>query len=464
MFTEKNRDNKTFTNSNDSDYVKFIDGGICAVLDVEAAGVRNDKYGVSIILCENSDVAGVFTSNKVIAAPVDYTKKIIMDGKISAIVANSGNANCFTGKQGILDCEDMVNLSSRLLNIPSNDIANASTGVIGRKLPMDIMESLIKKACNEIENSNQASINAAKAIMTTDTIYKESAVEVILEDGEVVRIGGICKGTGMIAPNMGTMLCFIATDAIANQKVLKKVLKKSVNDSFNMVIVDGDESTNDTVLLFANGKSNNKISSDNESFENNTIDNNKNSVNSAIDNNSNNNNNNKNSEDSAIDNYSIDKNFQEGLNVLCKDLAKKMAKDGEGATKFLEVEVINAKTKDDAQIAAKSVVKSPLVKTAVFGGDPNWGRIVAAIGYSGADMDPNNVTIAISSADDLVYLVLNGEILAFEDTDNLREAEKLMKNKEIKIFVDLNQGKYDATAFGCDLTYDYVKINAEYTT
>lgn len=409
------------------DKIKAIDGGICAISDVEAAGVREGKYGVSLILSPDSDVAGVFTSNKVTAAPVDYTKRIIEDGKISSIVANSGNANCFTGDSGVWDCENTVETASKLLNINKNEIATASTGVIGRKMPMDIITNLINKASQRLENSEDASIDAAKALMTTDTIYKESAIEVILENGNIVKIGGICKGTGMIAPNMGTMLCFIATDAVADQKTLKRALIKSIDASFNMVIVDGDESTNDTVLLLANGKSNNSIINTN-------------------------------------DNNNIDKNFQEGLDILCKDLAKQMAKDGEGASKFLEVEVNGAKTKYDAQTVAKSVVKSSLVKTAVFGGDPNWGRIVAAIGYSGASMDPDNVTIAISSENDLVYLVLDGEVLAFEDTDNLKSAEELMKNKEIKIIIDLNEGKNDAVAYGCDLTYDYVKINAEYTT
>ena len=404
--------------------IRAVDGGICAVADVKAAGLRNEKYGVSLILSPNSDVAGVFTSNNVTAAPVDYTKRVIECGKLSAIVANSGNANCFTGNQGIVDCENIVETVSKLLNVNKNEIATSSTGVIGRKMPMDIIIDLINKASSKLENSHNASINAAKAIMTTDTVYKESAIEVTLENGEIVKIGGICKGTGMIAPNMGTMLCFIATDAVSNQKTLKKALKNAVNDSFNMLVVDGDESTNDTVLLFANGESNADI---------------------------------------IINNY-IDKNFQEGLNILCKDLAKQMAKDGEGASKFLEVEVNGAKTKYDAQIVAKSVVKSSLVKTAVFGGDPNWGRIIMAIGYSGASMDSDNVTIAISSENDLAYLVLNGEVLGFEGTNNLKSAEELMKNKEIKILIDLNQGKYDATAFGCDLTYDYVKINAEYTT
>ncbi|BBL62986.1 bifunctional ornithine acetyltransferase/N-acetylglutamate synthase [Methanobrevibacter arboriphilus] len=408
--------------------IKVIDGGICAVSKVEVAGVRDGKYGVSIIVCKNSDVVGVFTSNKVIAAPVEYTKNTIENGKLSAIIANSGNANCFTGDQGVFDCETTVEIVSKIFEIPKTEIAIASTGVIGRKMPMDIILRLINQTSEVLENSNNASINAAKAIMTTDTVYKQASVEVTLENNQKVKIGGICKGTGMIAPNMGTMLCFIATDAIADQKTLKESLKKAVDDSFNMVIVDGDESTNDTVLLFANGESKNSIL-----------------VNKVNDSN-------------------IDKNFQEGLNVLCKDLAKQMAKDGEGATKFIEVEVRGAKSKSDAQIASKSVVKSPLVKSAVFGGDPNWGRIVAAVGYSGAHIDPDDITIAISSNDNLVDLVLDGEILAFEGTDNLENAESIMKEKSIKIIIDLKNGKYNAIAYGCDLTYDYVKINAEYTT
>jgi glutamate N-acetyltransferase / amino-acid N-acetyltransferase len=413
--------------------IKAIEGGLCAVSKVEVAGLRSGKYGVSLIICKDCDVAGVFTSNKIIAAPVEYTKRTIEDGKISAIVANSGNANCFTGDKGMFDCENTVNLVSKLFNIPNTEIAIASTGVIGRKMPMDIITDLINKGSKKVENSIEASINAAKAIMTTDTVYKESAVEIILKNGKKVTIGAICKGTGMIAPNMGTMLCFIATDAIADKKVLKLALKTAVDDSFNMVIVDGDESTNDTVLLFANGASDNEIIIDK------TNDDNDNSL-------------------------SIDENFQEGLNILCKDLAKQMAKDGEGATKFLEVEIKGAKTKSDAQLASKSVIKSPLVKTAVFGGDPNWGRIVAAIGYSGAYMDPDNITINLSSGKKLVNLVLDGKILAFEGTDNLKDAEELMKNKEIKVIIDLKVGNAVAIAYGCDLTYDYVKINAEYTT
>ena len=409
----------------DDSIIKTINGGICAVEGVKAAGVRNGKYGLALILSENASAAGTFTSNKITAAPLDHTKKTIKDGKISLIVANSGNANCFTGEKGMEDCQNIVDLSSQLLNIPNNNIATASTGVIGRKLPMDIITNLIKKASDKLENSNIASEDAAKAIMTTDTVHKECAVQVTLKNNETVKIGGICKGIGMISPNMATLLCFITTDAKINSEALKTSLKIAVEDSFNMLSVDGDESTNDTVLILANGKSKNEI----------------------------------------VDSDGIiDDNFQKGLNYLCKDLAKKIAYDGEGATKFLEVNVVGAKNNKDARNVAKSVVNSSLIKTAFFGEDPNWGRIVMAIGYSKAEIIPNKLSIAISSNGNFVDLVKDGEGLAFDGTSYLKEAEEIIKNREIIITIDLNLGNYSAIAYGCDFSYDYVKINAEYTT
>lgn len=416
------------TNTNIPKHLKIIDGGICAPEGVKAAGSENGKYGVTIILSENSQVAGVFTSNKVRAAPVVYTEKIIKDGKLSGIIANSGNANCFTGKNGVNDVKVAVNLVSNLLKIPKDQIANASTGVIGRKMPMDIIAELIEESIQKLDHSKEASIYAAKAIMTTDTTYKEIAIETTLKNQEKVKIGAITKGTGMIAPNMATMLCFITTDAIASSKTLKKALQIAVDNSFNMLIVDGDESTNDTVLILANGKSNTKIANLNGSEE------------------------------------KIDPNFQEALNFLTKELTKKMAKDGEGASKYLQVDINGAKSEKEAKIVAKSIIKSSLVKTAIFGGDPNWGRIIAAIGYSSIDVDPNKISIAISSNNDMVELVKKGDILADEGSFNLKKAEQLMQNKEIIIIVDLNQGNSSTSAYGCDLTYDYVKINAEYTT
>jgi glutamate N-acetyltransferase/amino-acid N-acetyltransferase len=404
--------------------IVIIEGGICAVDEIKTSGIRKGKYGVMVILCENSVATGVFTSNKVKAAPIIHTQEIIKNGKLSGIIANSGNANCFTGNSGIIDCQSMVETVSKRLNIPKDEIATASTGIIGRKMPMDIITPIIDEVINSLENSITASNNAAKAIMTTDTVPKEFSIEVKLLNGNKVRIGGICKGTGMIAPNMGTMLCFIATDGKANSDDLNTALKIAVNKSFNMLVVDGDESTNDEVILIANGQSNNEITT----------------------------------------NGVIDSNFQEGLNFLTQELAKKMAYDGEGATKFLEVEVNGSKSEKDAELIAKSVIKSSLVKTAIFGEDPNWGRIVAAIGYSNAEFNPDNVSIAIYSNGVSIDLVKNGEILAFEGSSNLKEGETLMKNKEIKIIINLHSGEESAIAYGCDLSYDYVKINAEYTT
>jgi glutamate N-acetyltransferase / amino-acid N-acetyltransferase len=397
--------------------MKVIPGGVCAIEGVMAAGVRKGKYGVAIIVNPESTAAAVFTSNKVVAAPVIFTKKIVKDGCISAIVANSGNANCFTGEKGLLNAQNMSKKVSNALNTKYNQVGVGSTGVIGRELPMEIINSLIDEALDNLENSPEASTKAAEAIMTTDIISKEFAVETKLEDGNIVRIGGINKGSGMIAPNMGTMLCYITTDVQATPKELQKALKEAVDQSFNMVVVDGDESTNDMVVIMANGKSG-----------------------------------------------KIDANFQKALNLLCTELAKMMARDGEGATKFMEVEVKGALSLEDACASAKSVVKSPLVKTALFGADPNWGRIVAAVGYSGVEMDEKIISVSLKSNKKTVKIVDKGNVLAFDNSEELKIAEKIMKNKEIKITVDIGLGKQSATAYGCDLSYDYVKINAEYTT
>lgn len=404
--------------------IKDISGGLCAVNGVKVAGSRNGKYGVAIIDCPNSVASAVFTTNKVSAAPVKYTKEVIKNGKISAVFVNSGNANCFTGQQGIEDCKYLVNLISKDLNYPKEEIAIASTGVIGRKMPMDIIEDVAYNALSNLDNNPENSLDAAKAIMTTDTVPKEFAVEITLDNNEIVHIGGITKGTGMIAPNMGTMLCFLATDSVIDGSSIKKALKIAVEDSFNMIVVDGDESTNDTALLMANGSSNVDV----------------------------------------VNNGEIDKNFQEGLNYICKMLAQKQVRDGEGASKFIEANVCGASSVEDAKKAAKSIISSSLFKAAVFGGDPNWGRIVCAVGYADVEMNQDIISVALSNKDDSVDLVKEGEILAFEGTDNLKIAEEIMCGEEIIVNVDLNSGDKSATAWGCDLTYDYVKINAEYTT
>ena len=406
------------------DFIRDLDGGFSVIENLKVSGAREGKYGVTIIVSPNSNASAVFTSNKVVAAPVKYTKKVIKNGKLSAVFVNSGNANCFTGDQGLKDCETLAELVSKDLKIPKDEIAVSSTGVIGRQMPIDIISKVAYESISKLGSAPENSLAAAKAIMTTDTFPKECAVEVTLKSGEKVKIAGITKGSGMIAPNMGTMLSFIVTDAIMSADDINKALKQAAGISFNMIVVDGDESTNDTCLMMANGESGVEVVNDGK----------------------------------------LDSNFQEALNYLCIDLAKKMARDGEGATKFIEANVCGAKDIEDAKLAAKSIISSSLFKSAVFGGDPNWGRIVSAIGYSGCDLNPDIVTIAIASEEDDVDLVRNGEILAFEDTPYLERAEKIMQTKNVTVNVDLALGDGEATAWGCDLTYDYVKINAEYTT
>ena len=406
------------------EFIKDLDGGFSVIENLEVSGAREGKFGVTIIVSRNSNASAVFTSNKVVAAPVTYTKNVIKRGIVSAVFVNSGNANCFTGQKGFEDCETLVELVSKDLKIPKEEIAISSTGVIGREMPIDIISKVAYESISALGNKPENSLAAAKAIMTTDTFPKEAAVEVTLTNGETVKIAGITKGSGMIAPNMGTMLSFIVTDAVVDSKLINKALKQAADISFNMIVVDGDESTNDTCLMMANGASGVEVETDGE----------------------------------------IDSNFQEALNYLCIELAKKMARDGEGATKFIEANVYNAKSQEDAKLAAKSIISSSLFKSAVFGGDPNWGRIVSAIGYSGADLNPDIVTIAIADEEDEVDLVRAGEILAFEDTPYLERAEKIMQSKNVTVNIDLDLGDGEATAWGCDLTYDYVKINAEYTT
>ena len=398
--------------------MKIIEGGVCAVEGVTAAGACQDEYGIAVIVCKNSNASAVFTSNKLVAAPVIITKEAVLNGKLSAIVVNSGNANCFTGEQGMKDGYTMAAKVAQKLDLDENDVAVASTGIIGRELPMDIINPLIDKAVERLEHSSNSSTFAAEAIMTTDTISKEFAVETELKNGKKVRIGGITKGSGMIAPNMGTMLSFITTDIDASFDELENALKTAVDATFNMVVVDGDESTNDTVVLMASGSSGS----------------------------------------------SIDENFQEALEYLCSQLARMIAKDGEGASKLMEVEITGATSTHDARSAAKAVVSSPLVKTALFGADPNWGRIAAAVGYSNADMDEKSISISLKSGAKQANIVESGVVNAYEGTQELEDAEEIMKEKDIKITIDLGLGDGVATAFGCDLSYDYVRINSEYST
>ena len=406
------------------DFIKYLDGGFSVIENLEVSGAREGKYGVTIIVSRNSTASAVFTSNKVVAAPVKYTKNVVKKGIVSAIFVNSGNANCFTGEQGLKDCETLVELLSRDLEIPKDEIAISSTGVIGREMPIDIISKVAYESISNLGSEPENSLAAARAIMTTDTFPKECALEVTLTTGETVKIAGITKGSGMIAPNMGTMLSYIVSDAVIPANEINNALKKAADISFNMIVVDGDESTNDTCLMLANGASGVEVVKDGK----------------------------------------IDPNFQDALNCLCIDLAKKMARDGEGATKFIEANVCGARNLEDARLAAKSIISSSLFKSAVFGGDPNWGRIVSAIGYSGCDLNPDIVTISVADDEDDVDLVRKGEILAFEDTPYLERAEKIMQSKNVIVNIDMDLGDGCATAWGCDLTYDYVKINAEYTT
>lgn len=394
--------------------MKQVDGGVCAVKGVRASGIKPGKMGLAIIAAEGS-AAGVFTRNKVTAAPLIVTRENLSNnGRLAAVIANSGNANAFTGEQGIADAREMAHILAEQLDVPVELVAVASTGVIGRKLDVEWIREHVCGVVETLDSTPDSSNAAARAIMTTDLVYKESAVE--LESG--VRIGGIAKGSGMIEPNMGTMLSFIYTDASLPADVLEGCLKRSVDKSFNMIVVDGDTSTNDIVLLTATGAS---------------------SIEPQVE------------------------EFQMGLDRVTTELAKMIARDGEGATKLIEAHVRGAKTENDARIAAKTIVRSPLVKSAVFGKDPNWGRVVAAVGYSGADIDQDKISLAFASGDDIVQLVERGNIVD-SSTNVPGPLEHIMAQDEIVIMVDIGLGEQSATAWGCDLTYDYIRINADYTT
>jgi glutamate N-acetyltransferase/amino-acid N-acetyltransferase len=390
--------------------LKRIEGGICAVGGVRAAGAKRGKYGVALIAA-SGPAAGVFTMNRIRAAPLDVTagNLALSGGRLEGVIANSGCANAYTGTRGVEDARWMAGLFAETLGVGADRIGVASTGVIGRYLDRGVLEELFDEARGRLRSDPGASEEAARAIMTTDTRVKEIAVE---HSG--FRVAGITKGAGMIEPNMATMLAFIYTDVRISPEALRDALLEAVDDSFNMLIVDGDTSTNDLVLVTATGK-----------------------VEADID------------------------DFREALNYVCVELAKMMAKDGEGATKLVEMVVTGARSREDARLAAKTVMRSSLVKTAIFGCDPNWGRIVAAAGRSGAEVDPEKITLSISAAGgDEVFLVRDGKIV----DGVLSEAEEAMRAEELLITLDLGLGDGMARAFGCDLSYDYVKINADYTT
>ena len=398
---------------------KELDGGLSVIDNLKVAGAKEGKYGVAVIVSENSDASAVFTSNKIVAAPVIYTKKVVEKGKVSAVFVNSGNANCFTGNQGIEDCESLVELVSKELNIPKGEIAISSTGVIGRKMPLDVITGVASKVFSSLGNKPEDSLAAANAIMTTDKIPKQCALEVTLTNGEKVKIAGITKGSGMIAPNMGTMLSFITSDAAIDQKLLQQFLSEIVEDTFNMISVDGDTSTNDTCLVLCNGLAENPVITEED-------------------------------EDG--------KEFKAALAYVMEYLAKQIAGDGEGCTRLFEVTCNGAATKEDAKIISKSVVCSTLTKAAVFGKDANWGRILCAMGYSGVTFDPEKVDIVLESEEGSLAIVKDGIATDYSE----EKATQILSANPVKAILDIHAGEEKATAWGCDLTYEYVTINADY--
>lgn len=397
-----------------------ISGGVAAPRGFLAAGVSagikyKEKKDIALIFSEApAAAAGVFTTNRVKAAPVLLSMSRVAKGTAQAIVANSGNANACNGENGLRDARAMAEETARLLNISPGHVLVASTGVIGQPLPMERILPGIAAAAAAL--SRDGGPAAAEAILTTDTEPKEAAVRFTLGEKEV-RAGAIAKGSGMIHPELATMLCFVTTDAAVTPECLQKILRHAVDRSFNMLTVDGDTSTNDTVLVLANGMAGNPVIAD-EGEE-----------------------------------YRV---LRDRITELCIHLAKAIARDGEGATKLLEVRVVNAAAEKDARRAARAIARSNLVKAAVFGQDANWGRILCAAGYSGAEFDPEKVDIFLNG----LPVARNGCPLPFSE----EEASRALAAATVEILVDFKAGPFQATAWGCDLTYDYVRINAHYRT
>ena len=400
---------------------KIIDGDITSAKGFQASGIhigiKKQKKDISLVYSNVlADVAGIFTTNKVSAAPIQVTRENISDGKGQAILINSGVANACTGKKGYEDAIKTLEITSEELNISKNDVIIASTGVIGVPLPMEKMELGIKKAAKAL--SYDGGHDAAEAIMTTDTFPKKIAVSLEI-DGKEIKIGGMAKGSGMIEPNMATMLSFITTDAKVDGKFLQKLLKHTADKTYNMITVDGDTSNNDMVCVMANGMAGNNM----------------------ID-----------------ENHPEVEKFIDAFYFINEHIAKLIVKDGEGATKFIEVEVINAKSQKDSRIVAKSILNSNLVKTAFFGEDANWGRIICSIGYSDADFIVDDIEVFISGKDETIKIIENGGGTDFD----YELMDEILKEKELKILVNLNAGSENAKGWGCDLSYDYVKINGSY--
>jgi glutamate N-acetyltransferase/amino-acid N-acetyltransferase len=405
--------------------MKKVDGGVTAAIGFQAAGgsagIKKDKAKdmaliYSIVPCA---AAGTFTTNLVKAAPVKWDQHIVRDGEAAqAIVCNSGVANACTGEEGYRCCEKTAEAAAEVLHIPEESVLVASTGVIGQQIPLDKITQGIAMLAPMLSNSREAAALAARAIMTTDTKPKEAAVSVEI-GGKTVTVGGMCKGSGMIHPNMCTMLSFVTTDADITREMLQEALSTVVKDTYNMISVDGDTSTNDTVLLLANGLAGNPvINHKNEDYD----------------------------------------TFLKALYEVNTILAKKIAGDGEGATALFEMKVTGARSKEQAAVLARTVIRSNLTKAAIFGHDANWGRILCAMGYSGADFDPEKVDLYFESAAGRIQIIENGVAVDYSE----ERATEILSEPEVTAVADLKMGKAEATAWGCDLTYDYVKINADY--
>ena len=405
--------------------MKKIEGGVTAPKGFLASGLyagikKGGKKDMAMIYSQvPCQAAGVFTTNVVKAAPVKWDSQVVHQGKTAqAVVVNSGVANACTGAEGYGSCMNMAKAAGEALGIPGEHVLVASTGVIGAQLPMDTIRKGISMLAPALGRGREDARLAAEAIMTTDTKPKETAVEFTL-GGKTVTMAGMCKGSGMIHPNMATMLCFVVTDAAISQELLQKALSAVVTDTFIMISVDGDTSTNDSVLLLANGLAENpEITGEGEDY----------------------------------------RVFCEALNQVMTDLSKMIAGDGEGATCLFEVKVLGAPSKEEARILAKSVVTSSLTKAAVFGHDANWGRILCALGYCGVSFDPEQVDIWFESSAGKLKIVENGVSTGYSE----EEAARILSEEAVTAIADMKAGEASATAWGCDLTYDYVKINADY--
>ena len=407
--------------------LNFIGGGVCAAKGFRAAGVHAGvkthaewKKDVALIVSDvDCAAAAVFTKNAVKAAPIHVDRKHLADGRARAVIANSGNANA-CAPQGEENAERMCAAAAQALGCKPEDVLVSSTGVIGQRINVEAVEDAIPALCAALERSAEASDAAGHAIMTTDTTKKEVAVETTV-GGKTVRMGGVAKGSGMIHPNMGTMLCFLTTDCAISPEMIKAALMETVNVSFNRISVDGDTSTNDTCLVLANGLAGNEpITAKGPDYD----------------------------------------AFLAALRALCTELAKKMASDGEGARHLITCTVQGAKSEKSAETIAKSVVSSTLTKAAIFGADANWGRVLCAMGYSGEDFDPDQVNVHFASAAGDVQVCAKGRGLDFDED----LAKKVLTEHDVEINISMGEGEASCTCWGCDITYDYIKINGDYRT